>query len=89
MAESVTLFAAVAGVLVLRSRAHVDTDPPTHRTWALNPIIYCTVIAAVFVRSAVKHPIEGIVIVIFNLIGTGVYKLRSLQRSVRIENGLD
>jgi hypothetical protein len=85
MAESVTLFVAVAGVLVLRERADVESSITTHRTWIINPLTYCTVIAAVFVRSAVKHPIEGVLIVIFNLVGMGVYRVRWCKEPVGME----
>jgi hypothetical protein len=89
MAESVVTFAAVAGVLVLRARGHVETGTRIHRTWIINPLIYCAVIAFVFVRSAVKHPVEGIVIVIFNLAGMVVYRLRLWERPLTMENGRD
>lgn len=89
MAESVTLFTAVAGVLVLRSRVHVNQSTRVHRTCIINPISYCVIIAAVFVRSAVRHPVEGVAIFVFNLVGTGVYKLRVLHAPASIEDRLE
>jgi hypothetical protein len=89
MAESVTLFAAVAGVLVLRSRARaIDPGSSNNRTCALHALTYCAVIAVVVGRSAVKHPVQGVVIIIFNGVGIGVYQSRWFQRHVRVGTGL-
>lgn len=77
MAESIMLFAAVAGVLVLRRRArNIDPISLGYRTHVLNPIIYCVVSAVVVVRSVVRHPGQGVVIFIFNSVGLGVYRFK-------------
>jgi hypothetical protein len=92
MAEYAILFSAVAGILVLRYRTRfaksscdassVDSGPLIHhRTYIINPLVYCTVSAFVVVRSAAKHPFMVIVIVIFYGVGLGVYRLRRLWQS--------
>jgi hypothetical protein len=79
MAEHIICFGAVAGVLVLRARLRpghhaIDSGLPVHRTFILNPIIYCAISAFVVVNSAVKHAEHGILIALFTLLGVAVYK---------------
>jgi hypothetical protein len=91
MAEYVMCFAAVAGVLVLRVRSRSiepGPGPPIYRTFILNPVLYCVLSVFVVARSAVKHPVQGLVIFVFNGIGVAVYKSRWWQRFVRIGKDL-
>ena|SRR5579862_10051425 len=92
MAEHAMLFSAVAGILVLRYRARfaksswnassAEPAPLTHhRTYIINPLVYCTVSAFVVLRSAAKHSFMVIAIVIFYGVGLGVYRSRRLWQS--------
>ncbi|KAI9768621.1 MAG: hypothetical protein M1840_004818 [Geoglossum simile] len=98
MAEYVMLFSAVAGILVLRYRSRfagsscnpspIDPIPLIHhRTYIINPLIYCIVSAFVIIRSAAKHPLMVIAIVVFYGVGLGVYRSRNLWQSVKTRSG--
>lgn len=91
MAESLTLFAAVAGVLVLRLRPHSTNEGLSNypRMRIFNSIIYCTVIAVVIVQSAIEHPVQEVIIIAFHCVGMVVYKLGWLHKPVKAGPGLD
>jgi hypothetical protein len=89
MAEHIICFAAVAGVLVLRARSRfghnaIDSGLQAHRTFILNPVIYCSISAFVVMNSATKHPEEGMLIILLNVLGIAVYKSGWWQRLVRV-----
>ncbi|KAL3425178.1 amino acid permease [Phlyctema vagabunda] len=73
MAESTTVCASVLGVLVLRARPNPDENPSGYRTFISNPIIFCSLSVAVVIRSALEHPIQGVIIVAFYISGFSAY----------------
>ena len=68
MADNALCWATVLGVLVLRFGQR--TDPPigglpVYRTALFNPIAFCAASGFVVVRSALRHQVQGVILLCF------------------------
>jgi len=74
MAEYSFILLTVIGLILLRIREPSLTRP--YKTPIIVPILFCLVIIAVLVRTAILLPVQGFIIVLLIAGGIGVYRCR-------------
>jgi L-type amino acid transporter 6 len=65
--EYLFFFFAVLGVFILRTRSH--REEAIHRTWSLNPVIFCFVSGFLVVRGISTDPLQGLTLLVIILVG--------------------
>lgn len=85
MSEYIFYFATVSSVFVFRRRTQefaVVGAASVYHTSLINPISFCAASAMIVLRSAIAHPMQVMVIVLFLGCGTTIYRLTWWQRLV-------
>ena len=68
MADNAICWVAAFGVLVLRfreQRSRSGDRASTYRTLLFNPLAFCAASGFVVVRSALRHPVQGLILTCF------------------------
>ncbi|KAE8452143.1 hypothetical protein EG329_001610 [Mollisiaceae sp. DMI_Dod_QoI] len=70
IAEYIFLFFAILGLFILRRKPEIGEPIP--RTWNINPIVFCVCSAFIVLRGVITDPLQGLALLVFNLLGLGL-----------------
>ena len=76
------------GVLVLRSNRGTNQtvdDLLVYRTALFNPVVFCAVSGFVVIRSALRHQVQGLILLLFFggcIVAVRLFKNRQLNQSL-------
>jgi hypothetical protein len=86
MTELSVFVATVGGIFVLRSRpADPDKGPASghYQTSIINPVIFCGIGTLIVIRSAIVHIFQALIIIVFFVTGSIIYRSIWWQRIAR------
>ena len=79
ISEYLFFLITVLGIFFIRRRAGFHTS---HRTWTINPIVFCAFSAFLVVRGIISDSKQGLMILILAIIGLVIYRLHFARELV-------